>query len=181
MFPQSIESSMLPRISADPEGKLNHVGQAVRISGMVTGFVMICVTIFSYPLVLVILSPDFLSSVPLIWILAPGIIIQGFTHILMAYFRAINRPGIISWAIFVGLSVNASTLIILYSEIGVAAAAWGMTFGFISQAIIVFIMYYQITNKSFREVLRPQQGDIDKLMSSFNVVYTKLLQIKANR
>lgn len=181
MFPQSIESSMLPRISADPSGKLKHVGQAVRISGMLTGFTMIVLTIFSYPLVLLVLSPDFLSSVPLIWILAPGIIIQGCTHILMAYFRAVNRPGVISWAIFVGLSVNACTVISLYSEIGVTAAAWGMTFGFISQAIIVFSMYYLITKQSISRVLLPQREDLTKLMSLFNLISAKISQSKAHR
>lgn len=178
MFPQSIESSMLPRVSADPEKWLGRIGQAVRISGMLTGVVMTCVVLFSFPLVLIVLSPKFLPSVPLIWILAPGIIIKGFTHILMAYFRATNRPGVISWAIWVGLCVNSFTFIALYPRLGLSAAAWAMTLGYVGQAIVVFSSYRLISGQYIREILRPGIDDLVRIRKSFTQIYSRILFLR---
>jgi O-antigen/teichoic acid export membrane protein len=107
IFAQSIEISMLPRIASDPDRRDEMVRRSLRLSSLFTGSTLILLVVVSVPLVRVLLSPSFLPAVPLIWILAPGILFQGWSAILAGRYRVINRPGFTSFSIWVGLTTNA--------------------------------------------------------------------------
>ena len=87
VFADSVEAALLPRIAADSAGRTALVGQCVRLSGLFTAAAVGIIVALSYPLVSILLSPKFLSAVPLIWILAPGVVIYGGSQILMAFFE----------------------------------------------------------------------------------------------
>ena len=174
IFSQSIETTIAPRIAADPEGRPNLVGQSIRISGLFTGVAVAGVVIASFPLVLIILSPKFLPSVPIIWILAPGIFMQGGAKILMAYFRATNRPGITSCAIWVGLITNSLVVVVLYPAIGLPAAAWAMSIGFASRTLVLFIAYRRISGRGVADTLRPRRNDLTMIKSLVIGIYGRV-------
>ena len=160
IIPESIEVSILPRIYAELERRHDLVGRAIRITGLFMGVTLGFLVIVSVPLVDILLSPQFLPAVPLIWILVPGIFALGWSTILMGYFRATNRPGLISWCIWTGLVVSATLLVVLYPHMGVSAAAWALTLGFAVRAVALIVCYHRISGAGVVETFRPQYDDL---------------------
>ncbi len=159
VFPDSIESVMLPRITSDPVGRIDLVDQCVRLSTVFTGLSIAGIVAVSVPLVNILLSPKFLPSVPLIWILAPGVFMYGGSQVLMGYFRGINRPGVCSLVIWVGFIANALALVILYPLLGLPAAAWAMTIGLACRSLVLFGAYRRISGRFVLQTMRFQRGD----------------------
>jgi O-antigen/teichoic acid export membrane protein len=174
VFADSLEAALLPRIAADPAGRIELVGQCVRLSGLFTGVAALGIVTLSFPLVSILLSPKFISAVPLIWILAPSVIIYGGSQILMAFFRGTGRPGICSLVIWVGLVANGLALVVLYPLIGLPAAAWATTIGYASRAIVLFESYRRVSGQRPIDVLRFQRTDLNAMKSLLRGVYGKL-------
>ena len=140
LFSTSIETSILPRIVSSQDKKNELLEYGVRVSGLFTAICISMVVVFSVPLVNILLSNEFIDAVPLIWIIAPGIIANGVSKIFIAYFRGINRPGVCSITIWSSLTTNAVVFVTLYPSIGLPAAAWAMTAGYFVRLFAVFIV-----------------------------------------
>jgi O-antigen/teichoic acid export membrane protein len=89
-------------------------------SGLVTGVAVLALGVLAVPIVRILLSDAFMPVVPLLWVLAPGVMLYSGAKVLMAYFRGVNRPGICSWVVWIGLCVNVTMLFLLYP----APSAW---------------------------------------------------------
>ena len=181
IIPESIEISILPRISVESERRKDLVGRAIRISSLFMGVTLGLLVVVSVPLVNILLSPQFLVAVPLIWILVPGIFVQGWSTILMGYFRAVNRPGVVSWCIWAGLVVNASLLLVLYPHMGVSAAAWALALGFAVRAVALMVCYHRISGAGVVETFWPQLEDMALIRSSTGRVYARLTAMGTGR
>ena len=166
LISESIESSLLPRVAADPGGRPDLAGQCVRISAFITGGALLVLVVAADPLVRILLSEAFLPVVPLLWILAPGVLLYGASKILMAYFRGQNEPAICSWVVWVGLSVNVVMLLVLYPVLGFVAAAWAMSAGFAVRSIVLAVAFRRRSGQSFGSTWLPRSDDVSLLWSS---------------
>jgi len=170
IFSQSIEAPLSPRIASDPGGRIKLVGQCIRLLFLFASLMAIVLVLVSYPLVKIVLSSAFLPSVPLIWVLAPALVFHGTSKILLSYFRATNRPGLCSFAIWTGMIANSLALIFLYPRIGLPSAAWAMLIGFTGRTLALLVSYQLITGKQVADLLRFRQDDfliIKKAFSQF--------------
>ena len=109
----------------------------------------------------VLLSEAFLPVVPILWVLAPGVLALSGSLVMMAYFNSVNRPDVCSWATGVGLSANVGSLVILYPLLGFEAAAWAMTIVFVSRSVFLLFMYRRAARVSLASLWLPQRGDGD--------------------
>lgn len=173
----SIESSLLPRVAEDLLGRPDLVGQCARLSGLVTAALLVVLVAVSVPLVRILLSDAFLPSATLIWILAPGILVYSAARIFLAYFRGVNRPGVCSWAVWVGLSVNLGSLALLYPMIGLPAAAWSMTIGFFCRSVILVIAFRRISTVRFAETWTPRREDFVLMVRSTKRIFGRFSQM----
>jgi O-antigen/teichoic acid export membrane protein len=174
VFADSMEAALLPRVADDPAGRTELVARCVRLSGLFTAAAVACIVIAGVPLVTILLSPKFLAAVPLIWILAPGVVLYGGSQILMAFFRGTGRPGTCSVVIWVGLIVNLIALLVLYPLIGLPGAACATTLSYASRVVVLFIRYRQATGQRARDVLRFRRSDVDVILQMIRGVYGKL-------
>jgi O-antigen/teichoic acid export membrane protein len=181
IFAQSVEVSMLPRIASDADRRIAIVCRYSRLSGLFTGLALILLVLISFPLVRIVLSPSFLPAVPLIWILAPGILFQAWGTILTGYFRVINRPGLTSWSICVGLMTNGLVFYALYPEIGVSAAAWSMSLGFGVHTLILIASYQRTSGAGLSQTFWPQREDIALIRTSVAQIYVRLTTMRRTR
>ncbi len=172
----SIESSLLPRIAADARGRPGLVGQCGRLSGAASALALGLLVALSVPLVRLLFSDAFLPSVPLIWILAPGLLVYAGAKVLMAYFRATNRPEVCSWVVWTGLSVNVGLLLVLYPRIGLPAAAWAMTAGLVCRSLFLVIAFRRVSGESFRSTWAPRADDLVWVRSSARAVIARVLR-----
>ena len=71
----AVSASLLPRAVGDPHGRPELVAFCSRITTWVTGASLLLLVAFNVPLVRILLSAEFLPSVPLIRTIAPGILV----------------------------------------------------------------------------------------------------------
>ena len=163
MIPNSVVPSIMPRIAKDAEGRPDLVTLSTRGVYWATGAALAGLLAISTPLVRVLLSETFLPVVPILWVLAPGVLALSGSLVMMAYFNSVNRPDVCSWATGVGLSANVGSLVILYPLLGFEAAAWAMTIGFVSRSVFLLFMYRRAARVSLVSLWLPQRGDATRL------------------
>ena len=122
----SVGAVLYPRLAASAVGHTEVLGRCLRLVGLATGSALLAVLALAEPLVQILLSKAFLAAVPLIWILAPGVLAGAASGMFFTYFQGTNRPGICSWAVWFGLTANIAALWTLYPVLGIASAAWAL-------------------------------------------------------
>lgn len=166
MISHSVASPLLPRVARDEGGRPDLVAFCARVTTWVTGAALIVLLIFSVPVVRFLLSAEFLSIVPLIRIIAPGILVFAGCNVLTSYFRVTNRPGICSWAAVAGLGTNAVIVPLMYPVLGLAAAAWGMSAGLLLRSVVLSVAYYRATRTRPLTNWLLQPGDVKRIRSA---------------
>lgn len=159
----------LPRMTGRP----GLVALSLRLVCGATGVALLAVLAISTPLVRLLLSQDFLPAVPLLWILAPGILACACTGILMTYFKGINRPDICSWAVCLGSGVDLGTLFLLYPILGVQAAAWAMTAGMICRCFLLVAIFGKMTGIAWRPMWLPRRSDARYFWATGQAVFNR--------
>ncbi len=175
---ESLQSALMPRITTDPAGRADLVGQCARLSALFSGLALLLIAALAVPLVRIVLSPAFLPGVALIWIAVPGIWLHSASRVFMAYFRGINRPGVCSFVIWVGIVTNALALLALYPQIGLAGAAWAMTLGFAARSLLLTIAFARTSRLSLRATWLPQRADLALLRRTAAEFYRKLAKAR---
>ena len=84
----------------------------------------------------------------------------------MTYFRGVNRPGLCSWAVWLGLIANLTTVSLLYPKIGIAAVACAMTVGFLSRSLLLVIAYRSVAKVDLGSTWLPRLSDVSFLVES---------------
>ena len=135
--------TLLPRIAGSGRPELTTL--CLRVVSRGTVAAMLAVLAISTPLVRILFSEAFLSAVPLLWIIAPGVLAYACAGILGTYFKGIGRPGICSWAVSLGLAANLIAIPVLYPVVGVSAAAWGLTLGMICRLVLLAAAFARAT------------------------------------
>ena len=159
----AVSSAVLPRVALGDEGRPALVSFCGRVTSWMTGVALIILCAISVPLTRVIFSEAFLPAVNLMWIMAPGVLVYSGTSVLMAYFRGVNRPKTCSWVVWAGMMGNLATVILLYPQIGLAAAAWGMTVGRVCRSAVLVLAFVRATDMSPTCVWFPCKGDAKRL------------------
>jgi len=171
----SVETTLLPRIATDREGRTALVAQCVRVSMLFTTAATGAIVVLSVPLVTIVLSPKFIAAVPLIWILAPGVVLYGGSQILMAFFRGTGRPGVCSLVTWAGLLANGAALLVLYPSIGLPAAAWAATAGYACRSMVLLAAYRRATGQSSIDFMRFRRADFAAVRAIVRSVRARLL------
>lgn len=155
----AVSSVVLPRVASKDGGRPELVSFCGRVTSWLTGVVLVVLCAISVPLTTLVLSEEFLPAASLIWIMAPGVFVYSGTNVLMAYFRGVNRPRVCSWVVWTGMIVNLSTVTLLYSTVGVAAAAWGITAGRVCRSVVLALAFARSVHLSPTCVWLPRRGD----------------------
>ena len=157
MISNAIGNALLPRIAGMERPELTAL--CLRLVCWITMATLAAFLAISTPLVRLLLSEAFLPIVPLLWILAPGILAHAGTGILMTYFKAVNRPDICSWAVCLGLCVDLGALLLLYARLGLAAAAWAMMIGMFCRCLFLAVMFRRRSRMAWLPIWSPRRGD----------------------
>ncbi len=157
MISNAVGNALLPRVAGRERAEM--VALCLRFVCAGTAASLIVLLAISAPLVRLLLSESFTPIVPLLWILAPGILAYAIAGILMTHFKGANRPDICSWATSLGLCVNAGTLLLLYPTLGIEAAAWAMSAGMLCSCLLLAVIFHRTTRISLIAAWFPKRGD----------------------
>ena len=164
LISNSVGNALMPRIAG--KGRPELVVLCLRLVCGVTLVALLALLAISTPLVRLLLSDAFLPVVPLLWILAPGILAYAGMGIFMTYFKGVNRPEICSWAVCLGIGVNLGALFLLYPKLGVEAAAYAMTIGMFGRCFLLALAFSKGTQMAYLSVWLPRRGDASFLWAA---------------
>ncbi len=167
VFPLTLETALFPRVAKNPMSNFDLIDQSMRAAFLVTFLPLAAVLICSVPLVTILLSSEFYPAIPLLWILATGIIAKGGTLTLFAFFRAINSPETLSISMMIELFISTVAFVILYEQFGLVGGAWAIVIGNLCSCLVLFLSYMKISQRSVRQILCPTGGDITLLKQFF--------------
>ncbi len=157
LISNAVGNALFPRVAGAERVEI--VALSLRLVCVGTAIPMLILLALSAPLVRILLSEAFLPAVPLLWIIAPGILAYAASGIFMTHFKGSNRPHICSWAVLLGLCANLSALLILYPTLGAEAAAWGMTIGMTCGCLFLSIVFHKTTRTGLPAVWLPKPSD----------------------
>ena len=157
MISDAVGNALLPRIAGSGRPELTTL--CLRVVWCGTAAAILAVLAISTPLVRILFSEAFLPAVPLLWIIAPGVLAYACAGILGTYFKGMDRPGICSWAVSLGLAANLVAIPVLYPVVGVSAAAWGLTLGMTCRLVLLAAAFTRATGMRWLSIWLPRPGD----------------------
>jgi O-antigen/teichoic acid export membrane protein len=177
---ESIEAAVLPRVAADPKESVQLVMKCYRLSLLLTLCATIALCTTAPWLVPLLFSSAFADGVSLAWTMAPGLVLQGGSAMLMAYYRRNNRPDLCSLAVWIGMCVNGVGFFALYPETGLNAAGLSMSLGLAARNIFLTLTFARETSVRLMELLIPKWADwqlirhsVDQVLSRFDALRTR--------
>ena len=147
MIPDAANIVLLPRTTRDESGTPELVAKCCRFSAASALLVVIPVLLFAKPLVVIVLSPEFLPVIPLMQILALGTIVRSYPRVLASYFNGIERPGLNSAIILSGLLVNAVLLLLLLPRYSLPGAALALSIAYGVETILAVVWFVRISGE----------------------------------
>ena len=166
----SVGTVLYPRLAGSAVDQTEVVGRCLRLVALATGSALLAMLALAEPLVQILLSKAFLAAVPLIWILAPGVLARAAAGMFFTYFQGANKPGICSWVVWFGLTANIAALWALYPALGIESAAWGFTIGSTVRVVSAAILFHAVTGARLRSIWLPRQGDFTYLWRSYRLL-----------
>ncbi len=157
MISDAVGNALLPRSAGSGRPELTTL--CLRLVSGGTAAALLALLAIGEPLVGLLFSEAFLPAVPLLWILAPGVLAYAGAGILGTHFKAVDRPGIVSWAVSLGMAANLVAIPVLYPETGVAAAAWGLTLGMTCRLVFLAVAFARSARMPWHLIWLPRPGD----------------------
>lgn len=159
-IPETIGAVILPRVAADAAGRPKLVMQCARLTGVVSGVVLLVGAVLAKWLVPVLFSPRFIPSVAIIWLLAPGFWLRSIAKMPHAYFVGSNRPGVSSIAVAVGVVTNMAGMLLLYPVLGLLGAGVATSLGYLVSSLILTGYFWRIAGLGPWELGRFRKDDL---------------------
>ena len=173
LVPDALATVLMPRVAGDKTGKKELVAQCARLVLMVCGLLLLVLVVFAKPIVVILFSPEFIDAAVLIQILAVGILIRCYSKIFVPYLLGIDRPGVASMSVLIGMVVNVALLWWLLPQMGLPGAALAMTIGYLVSSAILTQGFQRFSGLSFRQVHQYNQGDWALMKSTFSQVINR--------
>jgi O-antigen/teichoic acid export membrane protein len=181
LLPDALNMAVLPRVAGDSRGRPELVAQVSRITMVAVGAALIVLVALGRPIVTVFLSREFLPALPLIWIIAPGMLLRAASKVLMPYFMGTGRPAVCSWSVAVGTIINIGALISLLPLVGLPGAAWAMTLGYLGSSLVLAAAFLKTTGLGAAESWRVRRGDLALLRETAGRAMRSIRRVRGGR
>jgi O-antigen/teichoic acid export membrane protein len=123
--------------------------------------------VFATAVVRIAFSPEFLPIVPLIRILAVGVLVRCACKVFDTYLVGTNRPGAASTAVALGVGTNLAVLCLLLPALGLPGAALAMTAGYFVSSAMLALSFVRFSHMPLRDVCRFKRSDWSALARAF--------------
>lgn len=136
--PESIYTVLLPKMSSDPGAAARQTAQTARFMAAFGAFALAVSLAVATPLFRVLFSEEFVPAVPVFQVLMAAFAIRALGKVHEPYLLAIDRPGLVSFAVALGLAVNVLMLVLLYRPLGLVGVGWALVGNYtVSSAVLM--------------------------------------------
>ena len=163
MIPDALSTVLMPRVAVDEKGRHELVAQCARVAGVFCAVVLMVLCLVATPFVGIVFSPEFLPMVPLVRIMAIGVLFRSFSKLFVPYLIGMNHPGTASLAVGAGVAANLLLLWLLMPRLALNGAAMAMTGNYLLSAAILTWAFVRISGMNLRSTLRLRKSDWDPL------------------
>ena len=125
-------------------------------------------------IIVLLYSPQFLSSVRPLQILLPGIAVGGADSILAHDIAGRGKPLVNSYISIIALIVNIILNISWIPKFGIEGAAWASTISYGLTFVGRVLIYSRISGNSFGVILLPQRSDVTLYKKLWGLTLRKL-------
>ncbi|MCK9424088.1 MAG: polysaccharide biosynthesis C-terminal domain-containing protein [Bacteroidales bacterium] len=160
-IPYAVESVVLSRSANTKDDGFVHkiVASTFRVS-LLIGFITSIIIFFIAPyLVPWIFGQEFVSSVPMIQVVLPGILILVGFRILNSRLTGMGKPQIAIYTFFPALIINFILNLFLIPIYGGIGAAWATNVSYAAGSISFIVIYARQVKMSFSEIFRFRKSD----------------------
>lgn len=160
-IPHAIEAIVLSRSANTKDDQHVHrtVASIFRVSllfGLVGGLSIFFIAPYLVPLVF---GKAFVSSVPMIQVVLPGILILIGFRILNSRLTGMGKPQIAIYAFMPALVINFIMNLFLIPRFGGIGAAWSTNVSYAAGSVVFVIVYSRMVQMSLREIFRYRKSD----------------------
>jgi len=170
---------LIPKVAANPDRSKALIPQCARITAVISFIALAAIAIFATPLVRIVFSPDFLPAVPMIRILAIGVLIRGSAKIFGSYLMGTNHPGILSLSICLGLIVNIIVLWLLLPQIGIIAAPIAVCANYVVTSTVHTWAYMKCSGLKFLNIWKFKREDWNLIWGTITRIKGKIIRLKS--
>ena len=174
VIPDAVSMSLLPRVARDDDGRAELTAFCARVCWWLTAAIFAVWVVVSTPVTRILLSEAFLPAVPLTWIMGLGFVVYSGADVFMAFFRGINRPGVCSWAMWLGLCANVVSFFVLHPTLGLEGMAWAVAIGLICRSVYLVWMFRRTSGVVLSAVLLPRRGDISYMREAGRSIVSRM-------
>ena len=171
-LPSSVAVVLFPRVAKNPVESMEAMGYSLRLVFLITAGAVLAFLAVCEPVVRILLSEAFVPAVPLLWIMAPGVVAYAGSNIFMAYFTGSGRPGICSSALWLSLVVNVGGCLALYPALGIQGVAWAMAIGLVARLGFLAFVFHRATGLPLWSLWLPRGGDVTYLLTALRVAFS---------
>ncbi len=161
--PDSLSTVLLPRMCRDEVDRSAMIAKGARMTAFVCGIMLLVLCLFARPIIVVLFSTEFIGAVPLVRILSLGILLRSTCKVFVPYLLGINRPGIVSASVLVGVIVNVLLLVTLLPRIGLNAAALARSCGYAVSSLLLLRGFLKHSGSHVTAVFKYQPSDFKLL------------------
>jgi O-antigen/teichoic acid export membrane protein len=174
MIPNVLTTVLMPRVASDARGRSDLIAQCTRVVFVICGAALAALVVLARPLVSLLFSPAFLPIVPLIWILAFGILVRCQGLVLVPYLLGTDHPGVSSASVAIGMLVNLGVLWVLMPIIGLKGAAVGLTAGYLVGTAVLVHSFRKYSGIGYRKMWQFQRSDWNMLWQALGRIRGRL-------
>lgn len=124
--PESVYVVLLPKMSSNTASAARQTAQTARFMAIMGLLVMAASLAAATPVFRLLFSEDFLPAVPVFQVLLAAFVLRAVGKVHEPYLLALDRPGLVSLAVAVGLAANVILLAALYQPHGLTGVAWAL-------------------------------------------------------
>jgi O-antigen/teichoic acid export membrane protein len=159
MVPNAVGSVLMPRIATDKGGRRDLVAQCSRVAFLVCGILVLALVVLATPVVRILFSAAFLPIVPLIRIIAVGVVVRCAAKVFVPYLVGTGHPGQASIAVAGGALTNLVFLWLLLPVYGLMGAAIGMAAGHMVSSVFLTYAFTRLSGLRIGETWRFRRSD----------------------
>ncbi len=160
-IPDALSVVLHPRVAHGREEDANRETAIVcRQTVLIVLFGCVGVLLFGRFVIGLFYGERFLPAVVPLFLLLPGVFMNGVARVITSDLLARGYPRVILWAGAVSLATNISLNIVLIPRSGIAGAAVATTVSYTLNALVILGAFVGITGVSIRSILVPGTGDL---------------------
>jgi len=165
IIPDALSTVLIPKVASDKTGKTNVIAWCSRMTIWACGLLLVILVLFAKTIIVLLFSPEFLDTVPVIRILALGIFVRCACKVFVPYLLGTNHPGFSSISVAAGMIVNLIALWLLLPRLGLPGAALAVTFSYFVSSMILMISFSKFSQMSPAKIWNFQRSDWSTLFA----------------